>query len=143
TCCTQSVRRTSRTTRFPCTTLFRSWKPDSRIRNSTSASTAWTETERMQRRDLLAAALLAAGLPYPALGGSERRGHYLSTAADPEGQHWLVAFGTGEWGVQLHYRIPLPARGHHVAVHPGRGLYAVIARRPDTWLMLGDLYSGE
>lgn len=97
----------------------------------------------MQRRELLAAALLAVGLPYPALGGSTRRGHYLSTAADPEGQHWLVAFGTGEGGVQLHYRIPLPARGHHVAVHPGRGLYAVIARRPDTWLMLGDLTSGE
>lgn len=97
----------------------------------------------MQRRELLAGGLLAGTLPLPAWAASRASGHYLSAVADAEGQHWLAAFELGEAGLRLHYRTPLPDRGHHVAVHSGRGLFVMVARRPDTWLLVGELYSGR
>lgn len=67
----------------------------------------------------------------------------LSAVSDPDERHWLVAAQVEGGAVTLRYRQPLPARGHHVAVHAGLGCYLVVARRPGTWLVLGDLATGE
>lgn len=102
----------------------------------------------MQRREFLGASVLA--LASSSWLNSSRAGVvenatplYLSAAADPDGSHWLQAFSVQQGALQPRYRIALPERGHHVAVDPVRGLFVGIARRPDTWLILGDLDSGE
>lgn len=98
----------------------------------------------MLRRDLLAATLLAGVLPLPLRAGESRNSaNFLSAVADAEGRYWLAAFGLGPDSLRLHYRVPLPDRGHHVAVHAPRALFVSVARRPGTWLLLGELYSGR
>lgn len=98
----------------------------------------------MLRRDLLAATLLAGVLPLPLRAAQTRASaNFLSAVADAEGRYWLAAFGLGPDSLRLHYRLPLPDRGHHVAVHAPRALFVAVARRPGTWLLLGDLYSGR
>lgn len=98
----------------------------------------------MLRRDLLAATLLAGVLPLPLRAAQTRASaNFLSALADAEGRYWLAAFGLGPDSLRLHYRLPLPDRGHHVAVHAPRALFVSVARRPGTWLLLGDLYSGR
>ncbi|HHX81614.1 MAG TPA: DUF1513 domain-containing protein [Pseudomonadaceae bacterium] len=102
----------------------------------------------MQRREFLGASVLALANSTwlnSCLAGAGENGRplYLSAAAEPDGSYWLQAFSVQLGALQPHYRIALPERGHHVAVDPARRLFVVIARRPDTWLVLGDLDSGE
>lgn len=98
----------------------------------------------MLRRDLLAATLLVGVLPLPLRAGQTRTSaNFLSALADAEGRYWLAAFGLGPDSLRLHYRVPLPDRGHHVAVHAPRAVFVSVARRPGNWLLVGDLYSGR
>jgi hypothetical protein len=97
----------------------------------------------LHRRTLLQ---LSALLALPAVAQAhvaEAAPLLLSSVSDPEDRHWLVAASVdAEGAATLRYRQPLPARGHHVAVHEGLGCYIAVARRPGTWLVLGDLQSG-
>ncbi|HEY0963244.1 MAG TPA: DUF1513 domain-containing protein [Pseudomonadales bacterium] len=66
----------------------------------------------------------------------------ISGASDGDDKHWIVGLRIGAGGIETAFKHPLPARAHHVAIDSARGLYIVVARRPGTWMMLGDLASG-
>lgn len=66
----------------------------------------------------------------------------LSAMSDAEDRHWLVGAHLDDDSARVAYRQPLPARAHHVAVSEALACYVAVARRPGTWLVLGDLHSG-
>lgn len=94
------------------------------------------------RRHLLELAAVLA-LPAPAVAAAQDAAPLLlSAVSDPEDRHWLVGARVSGETAQLAWQIPLPARGHHVAVAQQHGCYVAVARRPGTWLVLGDLATG-
>lgn len=66
----------------------------------------------------------------------------ISAASDGDDRHWVIGVRAGSTGVETVFKHQLPARAHHIAIDCERGLYVVVARRPGTWMMLGDLASG-
>jgi len=66
----------------------------------------------------------------------------LSAVSDAADHHWLVGARIGGAAAEIAFQRRLPARAHHVAVSEALGCYIVVARRPGTWLVLGDLQSG-
>lgn len=71
----------------------------------------------------------------------------LLSAASQDGEngrrvHQLQAFALSAKGLESHFSLALPGRGHHVAVSPEQGLFIAVARRPERWLVVGDLASG-
>ncbi|MDT8398316.1 MAG: DUF1513 domain-containing protein [Pseudomonadales bacterium] len=68
---------------------------------------------------------------------------YLSAATDSRKQHWLKSFRLRDGLAEPAYQHRLPTRAHHVAADPVLGIYIVLARRPGTWLQVGDLADGS
>lgn len=67
----------------------------------------------------------------------------VSAASDGDDRHWVVGLrANGAGGLDTAFRHELPGRAHHVAFNAERGFYVVVARRPGTWLVLGDLATG-
>lgn len=66
----------------------------------------------------------------------------LSAVSNADDRHWLVGARLGAEHASIAFQQPLPARAHHVAVSEALGCYIAVARRPGTWLVLGDLHTG-
>ncbi len=99
----------------------------------------------MKRRTLLElGALLALPLPVFAADVDDAAALplLLSAVSDPDDRHWIVATRIDLTSARIEFQQPLPARGHHVAVSRRNGCFIAVARRPGTWLVLGDLASG-
>jgi hypothetical protein len=71
-----------------------------------------------------------------------QQGLLLSAMSDADERHWLVGARLGAESASIAFQQALPARAHHVAVSAALGCYIAVARRPGTWLVLGDLYTG-
>lgn len=100
---------------------------------------------RCSRRQFsaLVSGLVAAPAFAIAGGNEEVSSLFLSAASDGDDKHWVIGFRqAGEKIIQV-FKHQLPARAHHIAIHEGTGIYAVIARRPGRYLFLGDLDSGN
>jgi hypothetical protein len=100
---------------------------------------------RFSRRELLSAALLLATTPAWARTAAQGKdsNFFLSAASTNDDTHWVQGL---RWnGAQLtqEFQLPLPERGHHVEVHPAGRYFVMVARRPGTWLVLGDAQKGE
>ncbi|MEM9602524.1 MAG: DUF1513 domain-containing protein [Pseudomonadota bacterium] len=85
----------------------------------------------MRRRALLAAPILA--LPTLAPAQQTAAFRVYSCARDRTGSHHLAEIDWRDGTLRL---IPLPGRGHHVAVSPETPWCAAPARRPGDWLLL-------
>ncbi|MEQ8896787.1 MAG: DUF1513 domain-containing protein [Roseovarius sp.] len=91
------------------------------------------------RRGFLAG-LLASGLAPRASWADAGSPAYLAAAKLPSGAFAL--FGLSTTGERL-FEIPLPARGHAAAAHPGRPLAVAFARRPGQFALVIDCVSGR
>lgn len=97
----------------------------------------------IDRRQLLALGSLLIVKPSLAINVSGSRPLFLSAATDPQNRHWLKGFQLVDGAVTVVFDQQLPGRAHQIAVHQGTGLFAVIARRPGTYILFGDLNTGE
>jgi len=99
----------------------------------------------MNRRHVLALGALLLSPATRVLAVSENAGTplYLSAASTRDDQHFLIGFRHVDAALQQVFRLPLPERGHHVAVNHQRGFMVSIARRPGTTLVLADAGTGE
>lgn len=90
------------------------------------------------RRGFLAA--LLAGASMPSLGWAEAGSpDFLACAREPDGSFALHGLrGDGSEA----FRLPLPARGHAGAGHPGEALAVVFARRPGAYARVLDCARG-
>lgn len=97
----------------------------------------------MNRRHVLGlGALLLAPLQV-ALAGAKQQPLLLSAASDGDDKHWVIGLrANAAGGLDTAFRQSLPERGHHIALNVERGFYIVLARRPGTWMLLGDLATG-
>ena len=71
------------------------------------------------------------------------RGLFLSAASDGDDNHWVIGFREANGIVSEQFRHKLPARAHHIALHEKLGIFVVIARRPGSYLWVGDLDTGS
>ena len=93
----------------------------------------------MTTRRCFLATLLAVGAA-PRLGwAAAGNPAYLAAARDPDGTFAL--FGLTPEGTTT-FRLPLPARGHAAAGHPGRAEAVAFARRPGTFALVIDCTNG-
>jgi len=83
----------------------------------------------------LLAASAAPGLSWADAGGPA----FIACAQDPGGGFALAGLALD--GATA-FRVPLPARGHAGAAHPGRPLAIVFARRPGYYALVVDCVSG-
>ena len=98
-------------------------------------------TRRQFLTTLTGMALLAPAATRAAMTGSNVQvTRYLSARADREGHYYLTGFD--ESGT-VHFDLPLPARGHAIAVNPIRPHVVQVARRPGRYLLVVDASSGE
>ena len=99
----------------------------------------------MNRRHVLAlgALLLSPAARVLAVSENAATPLYLSAASTRDDQHFLIGFRHVDAALQQVFRLPLPERGHHVAVNHQRGFMVSIARRPGTTLVLADAGTGE
>ena len=94
------------------------------------------------RRQFLAFATGLLGAPVFAVTGRANP-LFLSAASDGDDHHWVIGFRNEDGSIRQAFKHRLPARAHHIAVHEGLGIYVVLARRPDRYLWVGDLQSGD
>jgi len=83
------------------------------------------------------------GLTSPLLwarANSQAPVRFYSARADHRGRYYLTALDASG---RLLLDVPLPGRGHGLAVHPLRKEVAVFARRPGRFLMVIDIDSGR
>jgi hypothetical protein len=73
-------------------------------------------------------------------GQSPTQLRYLSARADRDGHYFLSGF---DQSGALRFDLPLPARGHGIAVHPHLGQVVQVARRPGHYLLVVDAASGR
>src|SRR5687768_10051506 len=99
---------------------------------------------KLNRRQLLGLGTLLLGAPalVTAKQGAEQSPLFLSAASDADDKHWVLGFALTTTGVTTVFKSALPKRAHHIAVNQQRGFFVVVARRPGTWLSLGDLTTG-
>src|SRR5690606_17456088 len=125
-------------------------KQRSSARTFTWASTASTATEAaampyVSRRQLLGLALSLAAKPVlaraPSMGSST--GLFLSAASTRDDTHWVKGIRWQDEALIEEFALPLPERGHHVEIHPEGRYFVMVARRPGTWLVIGDAERGE
>lgn len=99
----------------------------------------------MQRRLFLTA--LAGGLMLPAatrvlaaaVVDTAPGARYLGARAGGEDRYFLTAFDADG---RLAYDVPLPGRGHGIALAPDRSQAVLVARRPGTFLVVFDTATG-
>lgn len=65
---------------------------------------------------------------------------YLSARADSTGRYFLSAFDAAG---DLRFDLPLPGRGHAIAIHPTLAQAVQVARRPGRYLLVVDAASGR
>jgi uncharacterized protein len=94
------------------------------------------------RRQILGLAALLGATPALGTDPAASPALLLSAASDTEDRHWVVGLQFGATSLETAFRQQLPERAHHIAVNAQRGFYIVLARRPGTWLQLGELSSG-
>jgi hypothetical protein len=101
----------------------------------------------MKRRTFLTT--LAGGLLLPmaprslAAAGPERADAgalYFSARAGGMEQYFLSAFDAGG---KLAYDVPIPGRGHGIALRPGAAQAVLVARRPGRFIVVFDTETGE
>lgn len=96
------------------------------------------------RREFLGLAALMLLPPTVLQAGTRASAPLLvSAASDANDKHWVVGLGLNDKTANVLYQQALPARGHYVAVSQRHGIYVALARRPGTWLVVGNLHSGE
>ena len=100
---------------------------------------------KMDRRTFVTLASGLLGSPLFAVAGnhSEKAPLFISAASDGDDRHWVIGFSSRDGVSNQVFKHPLPARAHHIAVHEALGIYVVIARRPGSYLWVGDLATGE
>ncbi len=96
----------------------------------------------VDRRQLLALATSLFVQPVFSMNAASQS-IFLSAASDPEDRHWLKSFQLEDGAVIPGFDYQLPGRAHHIAVHEESNLFAVVARRPGTFLIFGNIQSGE
>ena len=77
----------------------------------------------------------------PGLQAAESDPALLLGASRLEADHYAVSAISTDG--RLHWQLPLPDRGHDVAVNADHGLGVAIARRPGHYLLLFDVRSGQ
>ncbi|RJX68375.1 DUF1513 domain-containing protein [Vibrio sinensis] len=96
------------------------------------------------RRSLLKAALFGATAPILPLGcaaaNEHRKAALIGCALTSRNQFSVVV--ASEDGAPIH-QLPLPSRGHGIAVHPSRSHAVAFARRPGDYLMIFDYQTGQ
>jgi hypothetical protein len=99
---------------------------------------------KLNRRQILGLGALLLGAPtfVAAKHKSGLAPLVLSAASDADDNHWVLGFTLTETGATQVFKSALPERAHHIAVNEQRGFFVVVARRPGTWLSLGDLATG-
>jgi hypothetical protein len=100
---------------------------------------------KLNRRHVLGLGTLLLSMPalVAAKHGAAETPLLLSAASDADDKHWVLGFTLTETGATAVFKSALPERAHHIAVNEQRGFFVVVARRPGTWLALGDLATGE
>ena len=68
---------------------------------------------------------------------------YLSAASTADDKHFLVGFRRQAASLAQAFTLPLPERGHHVAINRTKGFFVAVARRPGTSLVLAALDTGK
>ncbi len=99
---------------------------------------------KMNRRQILGIGAFLLGAP-TLIVAKQHKGQaplLISAASDADDKHWVLGFTLTAIGVTTVFKSVLPQRAHHIAVHEQRGFFVVVARRPGTWLSLGDLETG-
>lgn len=99
----------------------------------------------LKRRSLLKAALLGSALPafslsYASQTLSVRKPALIGCSLSGVGRYSAVV--ADEYGQSIH-TVPLPARGHGVAVHPSLSHAVAFARRPGEFMMVFDYLNGS
>jgi hypothetical protein len=98
----------------------------------------------VDRRQLLSLCLLLmSGSAVPMAAGRAMQPRFISAASDREDHHGVSAFDLTVDGASPVFRMPLPGRGHHVAIHPSGSAFVAVARRPGNWLVVGDTATGK
>lgn len=92
-------------------------------------------TDRRDFLKTLAASTLAAGLPMRVLAGGDTV-RLLGCRADGGGRYFATLFDSDG---QMLMDVPLPARGHDIALAPDGRTAVVVARRPGDFLRVLDL----
>jgi hypothetical protein len=72
--------------------------------------------------------------------GNGIAGRYFSARADNEGRYFLSTFDADG---KIGYDIPLPDRGHGIALRPQSAHAVLVARRPGRFLLVFDAVTGE
>jgi uncharacterized protein len=86
-------------------------------------------------------ALLADGSG--SFAGSPQQPLLISAASDRDDKQWVIGLRlNAAGGLDTLFKHSVPERAHHIAINAERGFYLVLARRPGTWMMLGDLAAG-
>lgn len=98
---------------------------------------------QLNRRQFTTLAATLLGTSPFTLAGTGTGPLFLSAASDGDGKHWVLGFNTDDQAGEPVFKHALPARAHHIAAHEGVGIYVVVARRPGTWLWIGDLATGD
>jgi uncharacterized protein len=98
---------------------------------------------KLNRRQVLGLGALLLGSPaFVAAKHGPGQPLMLSAASDANDKHWVLGFTLTETGATEVFRSALPERAHHIPVNQQFGFFVVVARRPGTWLSLGDLATG-
>lgn len=100
---------------------------------------------QLDRRQFITLTSGLLGSPLFAVARESAQGQalFLSAASDGDDKHWVVGFRQDRDSASEAFRHQLPSRAHHIAVHEDLGVYIVIARRPGSYLWVGDLGSGS
>jgi len=96
----------------------------------------------LSRRHLLGSALALATAPLFARAQNSRSVVFISAASSDDDTHWVRGLRWAGEAMDGSFALRLPERGHHVAVHPEGRYFVAVARRPGTWLVLGDAQNG-
>ncbi|WP_026959174.1 DUF1513 domain-containing protein [Aliagarivorans taiwanensis] len=107
-------------------------------------------TDHARRNSLKLLMALGASLPSPwvaahalasaDVGSAKENWRGVIGCAKQDAQHYVVAASSDG---ELRYQLPMPARGHQVALSNDGALAACVARRPGDYLMLFDPLSGR
>ncbi len=97
----------------------------------------------MQRRTFLLSLIAASVAPRLATAATpafKPQAHWFSSRGDLLGNYHLSGFSADG---SLAFDLPLPARGHGIALHPDGTTLVQVARRPGRYLLVVDANSGE
>lgn len=97
------------------------------------------------RRNFLALGtlLLSPAARVLAVGNGADSPLYLSAGSTRDDHHFIAGFRHNGVAFEPVFQLPLPERGHHIAVNHQRGFLVSIARRPGTSLVLAELATGK